>query len=179
MIPMAYMWQSLGWQKVILISLLAVTTGTLSVFNFYYSAIRKTMGTKWRDLAVYIPLSIALGSALMINNTRAVLEALINKNTEFKRTPKFAITNKRLNSKSVRYKSSYEFIFILELIFGFLFLLKTLYALYTGYYGWIPFLIIIQLGFFYSSVLSLMHSRSIHIPMRHINIYKFLILRPK
>lgn len=179
MLPMAYLWQSLGWQKVILLSLVAVTTGTVSVFNFYYAAIRSTTGKKWKDLVIYIPLSIALGSGIVINNTKAVIEALLNINTEFKRTPKFAVIKNRLKSKSIRYKSSYEFIFILELLFGFLFLTKTLYAVQAGYYGWIPFLIIIQFGFLYSSILSIIHSRNIHIPMSYINISKFLIPKPK
>ena len=40
-----------------------------------------------------LPLLIALGTGLSLNNTRAVLEALLGINSAFKRTPKFAVTS--------------------------------------------------------------------------------------
>jgi len=132
MLPMAYSWQAIGWQKVILLSLLAITAGTVSVINFYLTAIRRIHGEKWVEYIKYIPVAIGLGSGIAINNTKAVIEALINKKTEFKRTPKFAVVSNKLKSKSVIYKSSYDIIFILELLLGLLFLTKTIYASYVG-----------------------------------------------
>ncbi len=48
-------------------------------------------------------LLIALGTGLSLNNTRAVLEALFRVDSEFKRTPKFAVTNQFTTWQSSSY----------------------------------------------------------------------------
>ena len=46
---------------------------------------------------------------------------------------------------------------LIELAIGLLFMFQTFYAIFMGYLGWIPFLLIIQLGFLYTSILSIFH----------------------
>lgn len=48
-----------------------------------------------------LAMLIALGTGLSVNNTRAVFEAILGINSEFKRTPKFAVTG-----SSTRWRSS-------------------------------------------------------------------------
>lgn len=161
MIPLAYLWSTIGWENVILFNLIAITAGTLSVFNFYLTAVRNVFGSGWIAYAKYIPLSIALGSGLAINNTKAVIEALFKRDTDFNRTPKFAVTKKSDSYFEKNYKTTRDFTSFIELFFGVTLMIQTLYAVKTGFYGWIPFLLIIQLGFFYTSLLSLFNHKNV------------------
>ena len=46
---------------------------------------------------------------------------------------------------------------VIEIIFGVLFFIQTVLAVYMGYLGWVPFLILIQFGFLYTGLLSIFH----------------------
>ena len=160
MIPLAYLWSNIGWENVILFNLIAITAGTLSVFNFYLAAVRTVFGPHWAGFAKYIPLSVALGSGLAINNTKAVLEALFKRDTEFNRTPKFAVTKKSDTYFKKNYRTVRNYTSLIELFVGLTLMLKTFYAIRLGFYGWVPFLLIIQFGFFYTSLLSYFHDNT-------------------
>lgn len=155
MLPVAYFWRSVGWYDIILLSLLAITAGTISVFNFYIIAVKEVFGKNWIHFSKYIPISIALGSGIAINNTKAVIEALFRRKTEFARTPKFAVINNSDSYKNKSYKSSINITTFVELILGITLTIETIYAFKMGFYGWIPFLLIIQAGFLYTSLYSI------------------------
>ncbi|HEY7536249.1 MAG TPA: cellulose synthase family protein, partial [Thermodesulfobacteriota bacterium] len=76
MLPISYLWRSLGWENVVLLNLFAISTGTISVIRFYIITLKEVYGKRWIHYAKYIPLSIALGTGIALNNTRAVFEAL-------------------------------------------------------------------------------------------------------
>lgn len=158
MFPMAYFWHGIGWENVILINLFAISAGTLSVIRFYIVTLKEVYGKKWISYAKYIPVSFALGAGIAINNSKAVFEALFGKTSEFKRTPKLAVTSKGDNWHTRKYTASKELTTLVELGVGFLFLFQSLYAVFMKHIGWIPFLVIIQVGFFYTSLLSIYHS---------------------
>ncbi|MGI9534239.1 MAG: cellulose synthase family protein [Thermodesulfobacteriota bacterium] len=158
MVPMGYFWKSIGWEKVILINLVTISAGTGSIFYFYYLAIIEVHGKEWKRFFKYIPVALALGAGLALNNSKAVFEALWGKESEFKRTPKFAVQNKRDVWSSRSYASSKEVTAFFEFMLGILFLIQTVYAIYMGYIGWIPFLLLLQFGFIYISLYSFIHS---------------------
>lgn len=158
MFPMAYFWHGIGWENVILINLFAISAGTLSVVRFYIVTLKEVYGERWISYAKYIPVSFALGAGIAINNSKAVFEALFGTASEFKRTPKLAVTSKVDNWRARKYTSSKELTTLVELAVGFLFLFQTFYAVFMKHIGWIPFLVIIQVGFFYTSMLSIFHS---------------------
>ena len=176
MIPLAYLWSSIGWERVILFNLIAITAGTISVFNFYFTAVRSVFGKQWIGFTKYIPLSIALGSGLAINNTKAVLEALLKRDTEFNRTPKFAVTKKSDTYFKKNYKTTRNFTALIELFLGITLMIKTIYAAHIGFYGWVPFLLIIQFGFFYTSLLSFVHDNRVIIDSTKPSLLKKLTL---
>ncbi len=157
MLPISYIWRSIGWEKIVLLNLFAISTGTISVIRFYIITLKEVYGKNWVRYAKYIPLSIALGTGIALNNSRAVFEALFSKNSEFKRTPKFAVTTSKDNWRTKSYTTSKEITTLIELAIGLLFMFQTFYAIFMGYLGWIPFLLIIQLGFLYTSILSIFH----------------------
>ncbi|MGI9553975.1 MAG: cellulose synthase family protein [Thermodesulfobacteriota bacterium] len=158
MVPMGYFWKSIGWEKVIIINLLTISAGTGSIFYFYYLTVVEVHGKDWKRFFKYIPVALALGAGLALNNSKAVFEALWGKESEFKRTPKFAVQNKRDVWESTSYVSSKEVTAFFEFMLGLLFLIQTVYAIYMGYIGWIPFLLLLQFGFIYISLYSFIHS---------------------
>ncbi len=158
MFPMAYFWDSVGWEKVVLFNLVAISLGTFSFFRFYWITVQEVHGENWVKYAKHVATAIALGAGISINNSKAVIEALLGKSSEFKRTPKFAVTTKSDNWKKTSYVSSTSITALIELTIGIFFLFQSVYAIIMGYFGWIPFLLIIQFGFIYTAVLSIMHS---------------------
>jgi hypothetical protein len=56
----------------------------------------------WLKALPYVPMLLALGIGMSINNGKAVLEALLNQSSDFIRTPKYGITNKAQAAKSQR-----------------------------------------------------------------------------
>ena len=158
MLPMGYFWKSIGWEKVVLINLVTISAGTGSIFYFYYLAIREVHGENWSRFFKYIPVALALGAGLALNNSKAVLEALFGQQSEFRRTPKYAVQSNRDVWSTRSYVSSKEITAFFEFLFGIMFLLQTIYAIYKGYVGWIPFLLLLQFGFIYISLFSFLHS---------------------
>jgi hypothetical protein len=118
---------------------------------------KEVHGKNWTKYWKYIPLSIALGSGISINNSKAVFEAILGKNSEFIRTPKLAVTSKGDNWRTRKYSSSREITALIELGVGLMFMFQTFYAVFMGYMGWIPFLLLIQFGFIYTGILSIFH----------------------
>lgn len=160
MFPMGYFWQSIEWHKLVLFNLFAISAGTLSFGFFYAYTVKERHGSNWLSYLKYVPVAISVGAGIAINNGKAVIEAFMGKKSEFRRTPKFAVTSKTDNWRTRKsYISSKEITAVIEITLGFLFFLQTLFAIYKGYYGWIPFLLIIQFGFLYTGFLSIFHSK--------------------
>lgn len=159
MFPMGFFWQSIAWHKLVLFNLFAISAGTLSFVFFYALTVKETHGKHWIGYLRYVPVAISVGVGIAINNGKAVMEAFLGKKSEFVRTPKFAVTLKtdKWQTKN-SYVSSKEITALIEITVGIVFLVQTLYAIYKGYYGWIPFLLIIQFGFLYTGFLSIFHS---------------------
>ncbi len=159
MFPMGFFWQSVTWHNLVLFNLFAISAGTLSFAFFYALTVKETHGANWLSYVKYVPVAISVGVGIAVNNSKAVIEAFLGKKSEFRRTPKFAVTSKNDNWKARgSYISSKEITAVIEITLGLLFLLQTLYAIYKGYYGWIPFLLLIQFGFLYTGFLSIFHS---------------------
>jgi cellulose synthase/poly-beta-1,6-N-acetylglucosamine synthase-like glycosyltransferase len=158
MFPMGYFWESVGWEKVVVLNLFAISAGTLSFFRFYVITVKEVHGEDWLKYLKYVPAAISVGVGMAVNNSKAVLGAFMGRSSEFVRTPKFAVTTKEDSWRTRQYVCSKEITAIVELSLGLLFFLQTVYAVYIGYIGWIPFLILIQFGFLYTGFLSIFHS---------------------
>lgn len=155
MFPLGYFWDYYGFTQFMLMNLLAISAGTLSFFFFYIYTVREAFGKNWLSYLKYVPLAIATGIGLSINNAKAVLEAFSGKSSEFVRTPKFALTDRRDIWKFAGYRSAREITSYLEMAAGLIFFGQTAYAIYMGYFSWIPFLLLIQAGFLYTGLMSI------------------------
>jgi hypothetical protein len=92
---------------------------------------------------------------LAVNNTRAVIEALSGKQTEFARTPKYRIENDTDEWVSKKYRQAGLVQPLIELALGLYFTFTVFYALSNRIYGTLPFLVLFQIGFLYTGLLSI------------------------
>jgi hypothetical protein len=128
---------------------------SLSVAVFYICAQRELHPRTWMREILLLPALIALGVGLSINNARAVLEAVFNHQSEFKRTPKYGIEKKSQSWRSCRYMPLKSFLPLVEVAFAIYFSYFVWYALTHGQYFSLPFLLMFQGGFLYVALCSL------------------------
>ncbi len=138
------------------VPLFAATCGSICVF--YLVTHRALYDNLW-DAIKRLPLMMALGIGLSINNARAVLEGLFGKDLEFVRTPKHGVQKNADTWKKKKYKARFPIHSILEVAFGLYFVVTIAIAVITGSWVNIPFLVLFMVGFLYVGTLSLYQSR--------------------
>ncbi|HSP92467.1 MAG TPA: cellulose synthase family protein, partial [Vicinamibacterales bacterium] len=90
MFPSMVIRYNMGWYEMLLIDVPLFFAATFSVANFYFVSQRE-IHRDWKSRLRYIPFLMALGIGLAVNNTRAVIEALVGHESAFARTPKYGI----------------------------------------------------------------------------------------
>jgi hypothetical protein len=103
----------------------------------------------------YLPVVMAIGIGLAVNNTKAVLEAFLGKPGEFARTPKYGIERGQNDWQHKRYHQSMPIQPFIELALGLYFTGTVFYALAHDIYGTLPFLMLFQFGFLYTGLMSI------------------------
>jgi hypothetical protein len=144
----------MGWYEMLFIDVPLFFAATFSVCNFYMVCQRE-IHPDWRARIRYLPLLMSIGIGLSINNTRAVLEALFNRKSEFARTPKYRIEGQTDEWVWKKYRQSVAIQPIIELGLGLYFTSTIFYALANQIYGTVPFLVLFQMGFLYTGLVSL------------------------
>ncbi|MFO1520365.1 MAG: glycosyl transferase family 2, partial [bacterium] len=135
-------------------------SATFSV-TFFYTCAQREIYPDWKARLRYIPFNLALGIGLSVNNAKAVLEAIFNHRTEFKRTPKYAIEKKSDEWKNKKYTNSFNWITFVELFLGVYFSFALSYVIEQRIYVSIPFMVLFQIGYFYMAFMGLFQSRSL------------------
>lgn len=129
---------------------------SVSIIVFYAVAQKSLNPKTWLREICYLPLLLALGIGMAINNAKAVVEAIIGHETGFVRTPKYGIEGKKkMEIKQSRYKALKSLTPIVELLFGFFFLFVVLEAAFSGNWPSAILLLPFPVGFFYTSLNSL------------------------
>jgi cellulose synthase/poly-beta-1,6-N-acetylglucosamine synthase-like glycosyltransferase len=147
-----------GWREVLLIDLPLFFGTTMSVISFYVVAQREVRPRGWLNVLKFLPLMLSVGIGLCINQSRAVLEALLGKETEFVRTPKHGVQSKSCNWSEKRYRAVKTLIPYFELFMAFYFSGAILVAYLGGHFISMPFLLLFLVGFLYVGSLSV-HQR--------------------
>jgi hypothetical protein len=155
MLPAMVYRYSMGWNEMLLIDVPLFIAATLSVVNFYLVSQREAYPQAWRSRVKYLPIVLAVGIGLAVNNTRAVFEGLFGAPGEFRRTPKYGIGQSG-DTPGRRYAQTMAVQPLIELAFGLYFTASVIYALSNGIYGTLPFLVLFQFGFLYTGVMSLL-----------------------
>lgn len=136
--------------------LFAATSGSIVLF---YLVTHRTLYTNMFEAIRRLPMMMALGIGLSINNARAVLEGLFGGESEFIRTPKHGVTAKWQGWSKKRYKASKNLMTWIEIGFGLYFVATIVIAVITGSWTSIPFLLLFMVGFLYVGSLSLYQAR--------------------
>ena len=145
---------NMGWYEMLLIDVPLFLAATASVANFYMVCQRE-LHHDWVARVRYMPFLMSIGIGLTINNTRAVFEALFNQESEFARTPKYRIEGRADEWIGKKYRQSFVMQPVIELALGLYFTATVFYAIANGIYGTVPFLVLFQIGFLYTGLLSI------------------------
>jgi len=131
----------------------------ISSFLFYLYA-QKDVRTDWRKRITLFPIFMAGSMGLAVNNSRAVFEGLMNRKSEFVRTPKFQVINKNDSIESNKYfkKTKVESSAFIELILALYCFIGVGASVYFGELAAIPFQLMFFFGFATVSGLSFKHS---------------------
>jgi cellulose synthase/poly-beta-1,6-N-acetylglucosamine synthase-like glycosyltransferase len=154
MFPSMVIRYNMGWYEMLLIDVPLFFAATFSVCNFYMVCQRE-IHRDWLARVKYLPFLMSIGIGLSINNTRAVFEALLNKASEFNRTPKYRIEKDVDEWVGKKYRQSVAVQPLIELALGLYFTATVFYALANQIYGTVPFLVLFQIGFLYTGLLSI------------------------
>lgn len=131
---------------------------SISSFLFYLFAQRDIRGD-WRRRILLFPLFMAGTMGLAVNNTKAVLEALFNKKSEFKRTPKYGVMKKGDSwTRSLYRFSKISFATVIELLLALYFVVGIGISIWLVEIAALPFQLMYLFGFGLAGFLSLRHA---------------------
>jgi cellulose synthase/poly-beta-1,6-N-acetylglucosamine synthase-like glycosyltransferase len=130
----------------------------IASFLFYLYS-QKDVYEDWRSRILLFPVFMAGSMGFAINNTKAVFEALINKKSEFVRTPKYGIEGDKDKWQDKKYvhKKFVKFSVILELIVALYSLACVVVSAVTLQISAIPFQLMYTFGFGLVAYLSIKH----------------------
>jgi len=148
-----------GWFQMLYIDLPLFLASTFSISSFYLVSQRELFPGKWYRSLLYLPFLMALGIGLTVTNTRAVLEALLGKQTAFARTPKYRVETKSDKVRSSNYRRGLGWVPWVELLIGAYFAMTVYYAVENENYITVPFLILFVVGYWTTGMMSLLQGR--------------------
>jgi cellulose synthase/poly-beta-1,6-N-acetylglucosamine synthase-like glycosyltransferase len=148
-----------GWFQMLYIDLPLFMASTFSISSFYLVSQKELFPKSWLRSLLYLPLLMALGIGLTITNTRAVLEALVGKQTAFARTPKYRVESKKDRVGAKKYRKRLGWVPWIELLIGTYFALAVFYAIDNENYFTVPFLLLFVIGYWVTGLMSLLQGR--------------------
>jgi len=142
-------------------------TAMLSFLVFYTMAQYEQSG-KWHKKLIYVPMLVALGVGLVLNNAKAVLEAMFKNESPFPRTPKYNVTSPadKKKWKKCDYKTGTGILPYIEVMIGLYFLFTAYIALMNRAFVAMPLMLVFAGGTLYVGILSLLHSHGVGLKAR-------------
>ena len=132
---------------------------SISTFLFYLCAQQDLRGD-WKRRMLLFPVFMAGTMGMAVNNTRAVLEALFNRKSAFKRTPKYNILKKEDTWRTSLYRfSKVDAGTLIELLLALYFAIAVAISLWLVELAALPFQLMYLFGFGFAGGLSLRHAR--------------------
>ena len=147
-----------GWYEVLMLDLPFFWTATMSVVFFYIASQREIGMPVWQRVK-YLPFIMALGIGMCVNQSKAVIEALVGYETGFTRTPKTGMKGRDQSFRKSKYRMLLTAQPLLELALGAYLTSAVWFALDKGVWFSLPFLLLFQWGFFYVGLVSLLQGR--------------------
>lgn len=132
----------------------------ISSFTFYLYS-QKDIRADWRKKIVLFPLFMAGSMGFAVNNSRAVIEGLLSRKSEFVRTPKFKTVDGETKVTGNKYHNrKIEPGVIVELMMALYCLVGIISSIYFVEIAALPFQLLFFFGFSFVSITSLKHALS-------------------
>ncbi|MBZ5514760.1 MAG: glycosyltransferase family 2 protein [Acidobacteriia bacterium] len=163
-----------GWFQMLYLDLPLFLASTCSVSSFYLVAQRHLAPRGWWRAIRFIPFLMATGIGLAVTNSKAVLEALFGRPSEFVRTPKFRVESGEDNWERKKYLRRGGWIPAVELCLAAYFVYTSAYSVEAENYLTTPFLLLFFLGYSYMGMMSLLQT-----PLRRLWSTLPTLLRPR
>jgi hypothetical protein len=145
-----------GWFQMLYLDLPLFLASTCSISSFYMVAQRELYPRQWRSSIKYIPFLMATGIGLALSNAKAVMEAVIGKQSEFVRTPKYRVEAHEDGWEQKKYvRRRGGWIPFAELGLATYFIFTVSYSIYSENYLTSPFLMLFLMGYSYMGTMSL------------------------
>jgi len=130
----------------------------ISSFMFYLYS-QKDIHPDWRKRIVLFPIFMAGSMGFALNNSRAVFEGLLNRKSEFVRTPKFKLVSEKDTWVGKKYsKNKIGFAVYVELVLAFYCLIGVVSSIYFMEIASLPFQLLFFIGFSFVSITSIKHA---------------------
>lgn len=132
----------------------------VSSFMFYLYS-QRDIRTDWRKKIVLFPLFMAGSMGFAVNNSRAVIEGLLSRKSEFVRTPKFNAENGNSSAAGKKYGNRKIGLSVyVELMMAVYCLIGICSSLYFLEIAALPFQVLFFSGFAFVSITSIKHAYS-------------------
>src|SRR5579871_5111409 len=148
-----------GWFQMLYIDIPLFLASTFSISSCYLVSQKEIFPRTWYRTFMFLPALMALGIGLTLTNSKAVLEALVGKQTAFARTPKYRVVDKKDRAVAKKYRKRLGWVPWLELLVGSYFALTVWYAIANENYITVPFLVLFVFGYWYTGLMSLLQGR--------------------
>ena len=123
--------------------------------TFLYIVAQKKGYKDWMKRCMFIPALMVIGCGIAINNTKAVLEALLNFKSDFIRTPKYGVIKQGRNILVKNYSLPLQVFFISEILLSAYCFMGFMQYTSNKKFVFGPFLLMYAIGFLYVGMLSL------------------------
>ena len=123
--------------------------------TFLYIVAQKKGYRDWQKRCLFIPVLMVIGCGIAINNTKAVLEALLNIKSDFIRTPKYGVIKRGRNILVKNYSLSLQVFFVSEILLSAYCFIGFMQYTSKKKFVFGPFLLMYAIGFLYVGTLSI------------------------
>ena len=154
MVPAMYVRHGTGWQTLLVVDVPLFAAATVSVGTFYVAS-QRAIHHDWLRRLRFLPMLMAAGIGLSVNNARAVIEGLVCRGGEFTRTAKYGVERSGDDWLAKRYRRTMLLQPLIETGLGLYFTVGIWYASTHQLYASLPFLVLFQAGFLYTGFLSI------------------------
>ncbi len=141
--------------------LLFATAFILSIGTFgpisMYIVSQRALYKDWKRRMLWLPVLTVIGTGIAINNTKAWLEAVLGKKSQFIRTPKMKLekADDKLTERAKYTSIKMDKLAFLELFFAIYIFFTIAVAISVGKAFVVPFLTLYGIGFLYVSFMTL------------------------
>ena len=141
MFPAMVVRYEMGWTEMLLIDVPLFAAATLSVFNFYLISQREAY-PDWRTRVKYLPVVMAIGIGLAVNNTQGRARGAVRRSRASSRARRSTASSARQDDwQHKKYHQSMPIQPFVEVALGLYFTVTVvLRAGATSIYGTLPFL---------------------------------------